>query len=82
VLDLPASEQANALRRLWTVKEALFKADLGNAGRILADYALADPSAPSGVATGPGGRLRYLSFPLPFKRGDLSVAIAPRPHVP
>jgi phosphopantetheinyl transferase len=36
--------------RLWTVKEALFKADLENANTFLRDYATSDPSATSGWA--------------------------------
>jgi acyl carrier protein len=30
--------------RLWTVKEAIFKADPGNAGRIVRDYRVTDPA--------------------------------------
>ncbi|MBW8886555.1 MAG: 4'-phosphopantetheinyl transferase superfamily protein [Fibrobacteres bacterium] len=40
----------DALLRLWTAKEALFKADTGNRGRILADYRLSDPMARRGRA--------------------------------
>lgn len=36
--------------RLWTVKEALFKADPGNVGTVLRSYALADPGARTGYA--------------------------------
>lgn len=51
-----------SLLRLWTVKEAVFKADLGNAGRILLDYRISDAAAWSGEAVGPAGggfRCRY-----------------------
>ncbi len=36
--------------RLWTVKEALFKADLENADTFLLDYVTSDPSVASGWA--------------------------------
>jgi 4'-phosphopantetheinyl transferase EntD len=39
-----------ALLRLWTVKEALFKADMGNRDRVLADYRVADPRVRRGRA--------------------------------
>jgi hypothetical protein len=47
---------------LWTIKEALFKADLDNADRALTDYVLADPSAATGTARcakAGGRRFRY-----------------------
>jgi hypothetical protein len=56
--DLLGSE----LVRLWTVKEALYKADLDNAGEGLADYALVDPSRRAGPAahtTDPRRTFRY-----------------------
>ena len=45
--------------RLWTVKEALFKADPHNGSRWLADYSLDDPRATQGraMAFGPGPAL-------------------------
>src|SRR5688500_8593893 len=46
-LGQPSPEQ---LLRLWTVKEALFKADPLNHRRVLADYALDDPLADAGCA--------------------------------
>ena len=53
--------------RLWTVKEALFKADLENADTFLLDYATSDPSAASGWAESSATRLgrrawRYASL--------------------
>ncbi|RZU54524.1 4'-phosphopantetheinyl transferase EntD [Krasilnikovia cinnamomea] len=55
----------HVLLRLWTVKEAVFKADTGNAGRILADYELCRPAAWSGHATRGGSRFRYRTVELP-----------------
>ncbi len=52
-----------ALLRLWTVKEACFKADPGNASARFADYVLDDPRAPGGRArTRAGGTILYRSF--------------------
>jgi 4'-phosphopantetheinyl transferase EntD len=44
--------------RLWTLKEALFKADPGNADRRYGDYELADPAAHRGAC----GPARYACF--------------------
>jgi 4'-phosphopantetheinyl transferase EntD len=68
-------EQAppQTLLRLWTVKEAAFKADPGNALSSLRAYRIEDPDALSGsIPLGPRS-LRYRSFPLPG--GYLSVAV-------
>ena len=62
-----------ALLRLWTVKEALFKADPDNAGRVLTSYRLEDPSRDSGRAFAFDNVLEYSSFSIPG--GMLSVAI-------
>jgi len=54
-----------ALLRLWTIKEAVFKADGGNAGRVLGDYAIEDPSRRDGdavVRCDPQLRVRYASL--------------------
>jgi phosphopantetheinyl transferase (holo-ACP synthase) len=40
-LQPPAQERESL--RLWNVKEAIFKADLGNAGKLLPDYSLENP---------------------------------------
>lgn len=68
-LFLTGAEQAwwrtaaepDALLRLWTVKEAVFKADLGNDGRILADYELSRPAGWTGHASRGATRFRYRS---------------------
>lgn len=41
---LSDAEVSGDLLRLWTVKEAMFKADLDNAERMLRDYRAADPA--------------------------------------
>lgn len=63
------------LLRLWTAKEALFKADPDNAGRVLTNYRLEDPSREIGRAFAFDNVLEYASFPIP--EGMLSVAILP-----
>lgn len=69
-----AAASGDHLLRLWTVKEALFKATPENAGVVLADYRLADPSARSGSAAGPGGEdLRYAT--VATVGGVLTVAV-------
>lgn len=46
--------------RLWTVKEALFKADPDNAGTVVGDYEVLEPRALEGEARSRAGRrLRY-----------------------
>lgn len=66
------------LLRLWTVKEALFKATPANAGAVLVDYALDDPLAHEGAATDRHGRgFEYLSRRRPD--GWLTVAVCRAP---
>jgi phosphopantetheinyl transferase len=69
------TDHPRLLHRLWTVKEALFKADPGNAGRTLRDYALADPGFVAGRARRAERLFHYASFEVP--RGFLSVAVLP-----
>ncbi|HTJ42191.1 MAG TPA: 4'-phosphopantetheinyl transferase superfamily protein [Kofleriaceae bacterium] len=45
--DLPEALQATELLRLWTAKEALYKADPAQGDAIVAEYALASPNASS-----------------------------------
>ncbi|GDY32768.1 4'-phosphopantetheinyl transferase superfamily protein [Gandjariella thermophila] len=73
----PAARRGAELLRLWTVKEALFKADPGNAGRTLRHYATDRPAARRGRATRPGAEFRYASLALP--RGALTVALGLSP---
>ncbi len=76
---LRPSEQAHvtdsrSLLRLWTVKEALFKATPDNGGAVLVDYALAEPESRSGSATGPRGEpMRYVSVEV--ENGLMTVAV-------
>jgi len=76
---LGSAVRGRELRRLWTVKEAVFKSDPANRGRSLMSYELVVPGAKFGVAAaGPSssGRLvRYGS--LEFGRGFLSIAAMP-----
>jgi acyl carrier protein len=72
-----ASPRDVAHVRLWTVKEALFKADLGNATRMLRDYAIDDPAAATGLARGPDGtRFTYTSI----RRHDTMLTVAAAVH--
>lgn len=65
---------AGDLVRLWTVKEALFKATPDNDRVVLADYALDDPPGRSGTAAGPRGEdLRYAT--VAAVGGVLTVAV-------
>jgi hypothetical protein len=70
VTGLPAPAREPALLRLWTVKEAVFKADPRNRDRGLADYLL-DGSPAS--AAGRVGSIRYRTLRL--GDGVLTVAI-------
>jgi 4'-phosphopantetheinyl transferase EntD len=69
------TDHPRLLHRLWTVKEAIFKADPENAGRTLRDYALADPGFVAGRARRGQRTFHYASFEVP--RGFLSVAVLP-----
>lgn len=69
-----------SLARLWTVKEALFKADPGNGPRLLADYEVADPSLRRGRAgLRPGlepRAFRYVSHRLAGWHFSLAAALS------
>lgn len=68
-------DHTRLLHRLWTVKEALFKADPENAKNTLRDYALADPGFVAGRARRGARFFNYASFEVPD--GFLSVAVLP-----
>ncbi len=74
---LQSNLKARELLRLWTVKEAVFKADLNNEGRVLADYRLAVPGASNGAAsvTDFCGFRSFHYTSVEFKQGFLSIAI-------
>ncbi len=72
--------RADELLRLWTVKEAAFKANLGNAGTTLIQYRIDDPALAGGTAScGEGsftcsyatavGRFGYLTVASATSRG-------------
>jgi acyl carrier protein len=76
VAALPQAFQPNALLRLWTVKEALFKSDMTNHHTSLRDYEVAAPWHYQGHArrTQLDMEFHYRTFALPG--GFLSLAIA------
>ena len=69
------AERPQMLHRLWTVKEATFKADPENKGRTLKEYGLADPGYVAGKARRGERVFYYASFNVPG--GFLSVAVLP-----
>lgn len=70
---LSETGRAAELLRLWCVKEAVFKANPRNAGRLLADHELVDPAAGRGIATAAcGRRLAYASW----SRDGVCLALA------
>ncbi|AXG79865.1 4'-phosphopantetheinyl transferase family protein [Streptomyces paludis] len=78
---LTATERAAECRRMWTVKEALFKADAEDAVFDLRRYVLDEPGARHGVARRAGSDIpafRYLTLELPT--GALSVALKLSPR--
>jgi phosphopantetheinyl transferase (holo-ACP synthase) len=75
---LAPAERPAELLRLWTVKEALFKADPDNDGGALADYALHAPGLPAGRARRGRRRFRYATKIV--DAGTLSVAVAEDDH--
>ena len=74
---LAAGSRARELLRLWTIKEAVFKADVQNAGRLLADYQLAAPEARNGIAllTAAKDRRAFCYTSRTFKQGFLALAV-------
>jgi phosphopantetheinyl transferase len=66
-----ASQQTRL--RLWTVKEALFKANNDDRERALTDFEIDDVTAITGCARSPRQYFRYTSFNLP--QGILSITI-------
>ena len=69
------ADRPKMLHRLWTVKEATFKADPENPGKTLRDYGLADPGFVAGKARRGERVFYYTSFEVPD--GFLSVAVLP-----
>ncbi|MFC5724228.1 4'-phosphopantetheinyl transferase superfamily protein [Streptomyces gamaensis] len=85
---LPEAARAGERLRLWTVKEALFKADPHNRRTVLHDYRTADPAARSGRARTPHDTRHdtvfgYTSARIPGGRLTVAAALAaPRPREP
>jgi 4'-phosphopantetheinyl transferase EntD len=76
IADLPEDLQATELLRLWTAKEALYKADPAQGDAIVAEYALAQPSAATteGVRAGHADRARVVSIRIE----DATISVACR----
>jgi hypothetical protein len=74
--ELEGARGADGWLRLWTVKEACFKADLSNAGTSITAYEVDEPAPRSGTAArkGTSSRFRYAS--LRAFGGWLSVAVS------
>lgn len=73
---LPEDSRPVQLLRLWTIKEAVFKADPENHARMPYEYKVMEPSARAGNAFHPahGTRaIRYLSIEM--ERGFLTLAV-------
>ncbi len=68
-------ERPKMLHRLWTAKEAIFKADPENKGRTLKEYGMADPGFVAGKARRGERVFYYASFEV--SGGFLSVAVLP-----
>ncbi|HEX2313482.1 MAG TPA: phosphopantetheine-binding protein [Thermomonospora sp.] len=74
--DVPERRRAEEHVRLWTLKEALFKADPGNAAATLRDYAVHDPAAPHGPARRDRSGLAFGYVTGRIPAGRLSVALS------
>jgi phosphopantetheinyl transferase (holo-ACP synthase) len=71
-----ADTSARTLLRLWTVKEAIMKADPKNDGRMLGDYMIEDPLQWRGVAYARDrAPLRFHYSSVPMEQGFLSIAV-------
>ena len=76
VADLDQDRVSAELLRLWTVKEAVFKADLGNAHALVGDYELDEPAATTGTARRVRGQAQpCLYSTLVEELGLLTVAV-------
>lgn len=70
---LSPRELGGDARRLWTVKEACFKADLDNAGVTVSEFLIDDPASPVGRAR--RGDRAFLYASTEAFHGWLTVAI-------
>jgi len=76
VASQPEAVRGRELLRLWTIKEALFKADPCNDQTVLSDYAPGRPQDHGGICETATVELRYLCVRL--CGGFMSVAVAAR----
>jgi phosphopantetheinyl transferase (holo-ACP synthase) len=71
--SLSTSVRSHECLRLWCIKEAVFKANPANDGKLLADHEMISPGRIQGQArTSTGRRIDYVSW----CRGDTSLALA------
>lgn len=70
----PADDRAARQLRLWTVKEAVFKADLANRDALLSDYSVCGDGTGWAARRDTGQRFGFSSAR--FRGGHLSVAAA------
>jgi phosphopantetheinyl transferase len=73
VRALPEVRHAHALLRLWTIKEAAFKADRKNASATLRDYRVVSPGDSRGEAE--RGSTRFAYVDTSWGNGSLAVAV-------
>lgn len=74
VRQQPTPKRAAALLRLWTIKEALYKANPENFRTSLVDHRLRTPGRWTGTANVLGRTQRYAS--LRFRGGFITVAVS------
>ena len=70
----PEIERRAHIVRLWTVKEALFKADMRNTDAALHEYRVDDPAVMAGGATRAVSRASFTYATRRFETGTLTVA--------
>ncbi|MEB3286965.1 MAG: 4'-phosphopantetheinyl transferase superfamily protein [Vampirovibrionales bacterium] len=77
VSSQPEPEIPKELIRLWTIKEALYKANPANNGTRYVDYHLVSPEQSQGDCVFKGTQERRLQYAsIPFEEGYLSLALA------
>lgn len=81
ILSLPQPVRSRETLRLWTIKEAVFKADPNNAGRLLANYNLPCPWDHRGhgfADNAPQRKIHYCTIEL--AQGFFAAAILARAY--